>query len=473
VNSRAQEMLTNNPETTPAKSQLMEQREAAFLELSSLGPSHPARPALEQKIAEINSELKKLDATALEKIRASLRTSEGAKSDATVAQAEASLEQAQRSEQEIQRDLEGQRTGAGSFSAKYSQGVELHDKLEQEQKQLQDIEDRISVLRIERRAPVYVSLDSPALMPDLPQKGGRRKIFALFVLLAIVLSVGVPTGLELIDQRIKTTSELAGVLGFPPLGATMMERGRLAREALRRIALGILQERRASGVRTFVLTPVREVAGTTTLALGLAAELSEFGARTLAIEANPLAPDARYVDTRPEKPPFPRTPKISSARTTTGLARQVAPAALLEARTQAAVKGEGSLPERFSIAQRADGTGLVLESARDIVALALEKYDIVLLDAPPLLASADPLLLMQIPAGVILVVRAERDELAEIRAAAHELERLSPPVVGAVLNMGLVNGSASANGGLVSEPLARTQPSGTGGLIVRKPGFTT
>ncbi|HXD89988.1 MAG TPA: hypothetical protein VNU00_02925, partial [Candidatus Binataceae bacterium] len=84
VNSKAQEMLTNNPETTPAKSQLMEQREAAFLELSSLGPSHPARPALEQKIAEINSELKKLDAAALEKIQASLRTSEGAKSDATV-----------------------------------------------------------------------------------------------------------------------------------------------------------------------------------------------------------------------------------------------------------------------------------------------------------------------------------------------------------------------------------------------------
>ncbi len=105
------------------------------------------------------------------------------------------------------------------------------------------------------------------------------------------------------------------------------------------------------------------------------------------------------------------------------------------------------------------------------MALALEKYDIVLLDAPPLLASADPLLLMQMPAGVILVVRAERDEVAEIKAAAHELERLSPPVVGAVLNMGLANGNGSQ--GFVSKPLARTQPAGTGGLVVRKPGFTT
>src|SRR5207244_6974389 len=111
------------------------------------------------------------------------------------------------------------------------------------------------------------------MTPDLPQKGRRRKIFALFILLAIALSVGVPTGLDLIDQRIKTTSELAGVLGFPPLGATAMERGRLAREAVRRIALGILQERRVSGVRTFVLTPVRWGGGTTTMDLGLDAGL--------------------------------------------------------------------------------------------------------------------------------------------------------------------------------------------------------
>jgi hypothetical protein len=199
--------------------------------------------------------------------------------------------------------------------------------------------------------------------------------------------------------------------------------------------------------------------------------LSEFGARTLAIEANPLAPDARYVDARPEKPMSHRAPKVSSARTTTGLARPVSPAALVEARTQAAVRGPESLPERFSIAYREDGAGLVLESAREIVALALEKYDIVLLDAPPLLASADPLLLMQMPAGVILVVRAERDEVAEIRAAAHELERLSPPVVGAVLNMGLLNGKA--NMAFVSESVARAKPAGTGGLVVRKPGFTT
>jgi len=61
----------------------------------------------------------------------------------------------------------------------------------------------------------------------------------------------------------------------------------------------------------------------------------------------------------------------------------------------------------------------------------------VLLDGPSLLASADPVLLLQIPAGALLVVRAERDEIREIKAAGRELERISPPVVGTILNSGL------------------------------------
>ena len=158
-------------------------------------------------------------------------------------------------------------------------------------------------------------------------------------------------------------------------------------------------------------------------------------------------------------------------RATTGLARPVSTMALSEARMRRAVRSEEFLPERFSIAQRPDGAGLVFDSAQKIVALALEKYDIVLLDAPPMLASADPLLLMQMPAGVILVVRAERDEVAEIRAAAQELERVSPPVVGAVLNAGFVNGHNGA--AYASEPIKLPQPIAAGRLVVRKPGFTT
>jgi len=78
-----------------------------------------------------------------------------------------------------------------------------------------------------------------------------------------------------------------------------------------------------------------------------------------------------------------------------------------------------------------------MECVLDTVKRALETHDMVLLDGPSLLASADPVLLLQIPAGALLVVRAERDEIREIKAAGRELERISPPVVGTILNSGL------------------------------------
>ncbi len=99
-------------------------------------------------------------------------------------------------------------------------------------------------------------------------------------------------------------------------------------------------------------------------------------------------------------------------------------------------------PGRFTICQHHGDAGLALECARESIERAMQTHDIVLLDAPPLLTSADAVLLMQVPAGVILVVRAERDEASEIAATAHEIERLEPPVVGAVLNTFYSNGAA-------------------------------
>ncbi len=430
-------MAASSPETTPVKQQLLQEREAALLELSGLGPKHPARAGLEQKIAEINEELKNVDNASLDEVRASLNKSESANSHVSISQAEANLDQAQRTEQGILRDLDALRGEATSFGTKYSQGIALHDRIERESKELQDVDDQISALRLERQAPGFVSLDSAALMPDLPQNGRRRVIFLLSLLGAIGLGVAVPMVLDLIDPRIRTVAELEGVLGFPPLGATLLGHDRSDREGLRRIALAVLRERRTSGVRAFALTAVREGAGTTTLTLALARELSALGAPTAAIEANTVSPDKRYVENGKEKPPRRDRPEAISVGATRGLTRQLAMTGPLEARSHALVRTSDAEPELFSICRHDGSSGLTMECVLDTVKRALETHDMVLLDGPSLLASADPVLLLQIPAGALLVVRAERDEIREIRAAGRELERISPPVVGTILNSGL------------------------------------
>src|SRR5579863_2753688 len=74
-----------------------------------------------------------------------------------------------------------------------------------------------------------------------------------------------------------------------------------------------------------------------------------------------------------------------------------------------------------------------MKCVQESLELALAGHDLVLMDAPPVLGSADTAMLVQNPAGVIVVVRAERDRLEDVTAAIQELNKLSPPVVGVVM----------------------------------------
>ncbi|HLW71270.1 MAG TPA: hypothetical protein VKS22_11685 [Candidatus Binataceae bacterium] len=438
IDSKAQELLTNDTETATAKQQLMQQREAASVELEGLGRNHPARPALAQKIASIDEELKKLDQASLAKIRSSVQASEGDKSGVTLSQAKANLDQARRTEEGIQKDLDGLRANAAAFGVKYAQAVAVHDKIERERKELQDVADQASLLRLQSRAPGFVSLESAAMQPDLPLKGRRRKIFILFTFIALALAVGVPTGLDLIDPRIRAAAELEGILGFPPLGAVQLGGGRMGREGLRRVALGILRERRTSGVRAYVMTPVQEGAGTTTLALALAQELSDLGVRAATIESAPIPADQQLVDGSDERRKLRDGARV--VRPTGDMTRHIARTGSLEGNRHALVTAAEEAPGRFTICHHSGSGGLALECVKESVERAMQTHDIVLLDAPPLLTSADAVLLMQMPAGAILVVRGGRDEVRDVLAAAREIERLAPPVVGAVLNTFFPNG---------------------------------
>jgi polysaccharide biosynthesis transport protein len=307
------------------------------------------------------------------------------------------------------------------------------------QKNIQAIDDRINFLRLEAPSPGFVRIESPAQTPDIAVKGGRRKIFALFIFAALMLAVAVPTGIDLIDPKVKTVGELEAILGFAPLGVVKEGSDRLARESLRRVAFAIIREWRASGVRSFVLVPVRGRAGTTALALALARELNELGRPTVAIEANQFSPDLRYASVHETHNGTINgrangAINVKAAGSTGGASNGHAATSSPKQRTHSLVDADGILPERIPICRHFGGPCLTLECIESLVALALATNDLVILDAPGLMNSADAEMLIQMPAAAILLVREGRDLVPEVVAAAHALEKLSPPVVGAILN---------------------------------------
>ena len=71
-------------------------------------------------------------------------------------------------EEGIEKELQGVKVTAANFGAKYSQAVSVHEKLERERKDLQDLQERMSLLRLKTQAPGVVALDAAAMMPDIP-----------------------------------------------------------------------------------------------------------------------------------------------------------------------------------------------------------------------------------------------------------------------------------------------------------------
>jgi hypothetical protein len=94
----------------------------------------------------------------------------------------------------------------------------------------------------------------------------------------------------------------------------------------------------------------------------------------------------------------------------------------------------GELPARMALGSIFDFHRVwKVEVLRDLFARLSEQYDVVLIDAPALLDSAEPELLIGLPAAAILVVMAG-EYSAVVRKATQLLERFSPPVVGAVFS---------------------------------------
>ena len=252
--------------------------------MSGLGPNHPGRRALEAQIETANKELANLDQSALDRARSMLNDSQQATTSVDISEAESNLEQMQSSEKGIEKELASVKATAAAVETKYSLAVSVHEKVERERKELQDLQERISVLRLKTQAPGVVALETAAMTPDVPQKSTRRIIFAVFVLGSVLLGIMVPTMVDLTDRKIKISDEFEEILGFPPLGIAMGSNGN-GKQAMRRIALGIMREWRTSGIRSYILTSVRDGANDY-IAHALAGELTDLGVRTLAIKAS-------------------------------------------------------------------------------------------------------------------------------------------------------------------------------------------
>ncbi|NIA29104.1 MAG: polysaccharide biosynthesis tyrosine autokinase [Actinobacteria bacterium] len=74
------------------------------------------------------------------------------------------------------------------------------------------------------------------------------------------------------------------------------------------------------------------------------------------------------------------------------------------------------------------------ETMKRFIEEAREKYEIILLDAPPVIAVTDPSVLAPLVDGVVLVIRSAKAQRDAVMHAVEQLRRVKAPLMGALLN---------------------------------------
>ena len=382
-------------------------RSQLLTSIVGLGKNHPVRVAAEQELRQNEKERDDTYQRLVDHYSREL-----------LDQRKAEAYRSERVHKDLSSEVDDQTSKASWFTSKYQQGIQLGLDIDRNRKRMDSIDERISFLSLEKRAPGFVRMFSAARPPTQPSKGGRKKLFGIFFAAGILLGLIVPVGVDMIDPRLHAPADVEKVLGFTPI-AWMLEKQEagpdFAREQMLRLANRIIQEQESANSRIFAFTSVKARGGTSTIVVETAHALNHLGIHALAVEANAYRADPRY-----------RNPH---SRGLTVVLQGNQPV------DRAVAAGDSVMPDHIPVGDISNERNLPdIQNLVAVLKQAAESYSVVLVDLPPILVSVDAEFVARVSDVAVLVVEAESVTKGELRRAARSLERIQAPAVSAILN---------------------------------------
>jgi succinoglycan biosynthesis transport protein ExoP len=284
----------------------------------------------------------------------------------------------------------------------------------------------------EMQTPLARVVD-PALEPRSPAGPNKQRIVTLAALAALLLGISLALLIERLDSTIKTSQDVEAKLGLPALG--FLQRVKPAKgatverfvldepqagfaESIRTIRSGVMLSALDAPRKIVLVTSSIPDEGKTTLAMNLAFALGQIK-KTLLIEGDM------------------RRPRIATAlgidREHLGLSELCAGTAVIDA----CVCAVENTPLHVLAAGRIPPNPQELLASRrfaDTLRQLSERFEIIVIDTPPVQLVSDALMLSQLVTGVVYVVKADRTPFPLARRAVRKLQRAGAPIIGAVLN---------------------------------------
>jgi capsular exopolysaccharide synthesis family protein len=279
---------------------------------------------------------------------------------------------------------------------------------------------------------VAVRVVQSARLPDMASSAGLKTTLALGVLAGVLVGVGGALLRNAADVSVKSPEQLVSAAGAPNLGVIAYDSQVPKRplivhedpqsprsEAFRQLRTNLQFVDVDNPRKVIVVTSAMPGEGKTTTTVNLAIALASAGARVLLIEADL------------------RRPKVS---TLLGLERTVGLTSVLSGRVVAEQViqpwGEGVLDVMASGPLPPNPSELLASRhMNEMLSDLRRRYDIVLIDSPPLLPVTDAAAIAPVTDGVILICRFKQTNRAHVEAAASAVKAVSAPLLGTVFTM--------------------------------------
>jgi len=305
--------------------------------------------------------------------------------------------------------------------------VKLCDLLDTRIKELQVTQDS---------GALNVNIIEPAKVETIPTKPKKPLILALALVLGGLIGSGLACLYDWMDQRIRSAEEVAEILGMPVLGVvpTMIDADAAARansgrkvhldsgsdiaEAYRTLRTAIFFGMPDKKVKTILLTSPQPGDGKSTSISNLAIAMAQAGQRTLLIDCDLRKPVQH---------------KTFNASNDIGISNVVTRGVPVDsAIQQTEVEGLSILPCGSMPPNPAE----ILNSQpfADVLERLEQKFDIILIDSPPVLPVTDARILGAIADMTILVLRAEKSTRKGTQHAADCLLNVGAKLFGSVVN---------------------------------------
>ena len=315
-------------------------------------------------------------------------------------------------------------------------------------------------------ASTGLELVTPATVPTSPSSPKPLENALLGLIAGLILGVGAAFLRDNLDDTLATPEAVERVGGAPvlatvpmvaswrknadPVVMSVIHRGSQPAEAYRSLRTSLQFARNDGTMRIILVTSPNAGDGKTATVVNLGAVFAQAGARVVVVSCDLRRPGLNQVIAPGEHAEL---ASVLAGRQPLDLALSPVPG----------VDGLWAFGTREVAANPTELLGG--DRMRSLLDDLAGRFDIVLIDSPPVLPVADALILSRYVDAVLLVVAAASTRRAELRRAADKLAQASAPVVGAVLNKAMAQDGYSYGYGSGYRPYVSSagSPNGSNG----------